>query len=408
MTPPKPISSGKLSGSRAGTSGPSRPALLKQMNARELLSLLRNNNPCSRADLVRMSGLSAPTVSSVIEYLERKRLVNRLGPGNSSGGRRPDMLAFNSDFAYVAGVDLGGSTIRLALANLDGSIVARWTVSTRGNRTPPKIVALIHSGLQALLQQAKIPRSKLRALGAGAPGVTDVRAGIVLSAPNLSGWHSVPLRELLEKKLKIPAVIENDVNAAAIGERWSGSAKGISNFVFLALGTGIGSGIVLNDHLYHGSDWAAGEVGYLLLPGEEVSPVLMKESGALEKALGGNAIEGIWRRVNPGHDGTGRLRATEIFELAARGNTSARKLLRSSAQILANAITNISVLLNPSLIVLGGSLGTSEHLVDATRELLDKNDFARPRLAISTLGAEAQLHGAIRLALDHVEASLLP
>lgn len=401
MTPPK------LSNPRTGTTGPSRPALLKQMNARELLSLVRSNNPCSRADLVRMSGLSAPTVSSVIEYLERKRFVNRLGPGNSSGGRRPDMLAFNSDFAYVAGVDLGGSTIRLALADLDGKIVARWSVSTRGNRTPLKIVALIHSGLQTLLQQAQVPRSKLRAIGTGAPGVTDVRAGIVLSAPNLSGWHSVPLRELLEKKLKIPALIENDVNAAAIGERWSGSAKGVSNFIFLALGTGIGSGIVLNDRLYHGSDWAAGEVGYLLLPGEEVSPVLMKEPGALEKALGGNAIEGRWRRLNPGRNGTGRFRATEIFELAAHGNASARKFLQSSAQVLANAITNISVLLNPSLIVLGGSLGTSEPLVGATRELLKKNDFAMPRLAISTLGADAQLQGAIRLALDYVETSVL-
>ena len=102
-----------------------------------------------------------------------------------------------------------------------------------------------------------------------------------------------------------------------------------------------------------------------------------------------------------------RLRATEIFELAAHGNTFARKFLQSSAQVLANAITNISVLLNPSLIVLGGSLGNSEHLVGATRELLNKNDFAMPRLAISTLGADAQLQGAIRLALDHVEASVL-
>src|SRR5262249_29986402 len=129
--------------------------------------------------------------------------------------------------------------------------------------------------------------------------------------------------------------------------------------------------------------------------------------GAFEKALGGNAIERAWRRMDPDGDGAGRLRATEIFELAARGNVKARKLLRSSAQVLANAITNISVLLNTSLIVLGGSLGTSEHLVGATRELLDRNDFARPRLAISTLGPDAQLHGAIRLALDQVEASLL-
>ena len=391
----------------ARVSGRSGPALLKQMNARELLSLLRAHNPSSRADLVRLSGLSAPTVSSVVRYLERKQLVNRLGPGSSSGGRRPDMLAFNSDHGYVVGVDLGGSTIRLALADLDGKIVARWAVSTRGNRTPEKVVALIHSGLLDLLRQAQLPRPKLRAIGIGAPGITDVRGGIVLSAPHLSDWHMVPVRDMLEAKLKVPAVVENDVNAAAIGEHWSGSAKGVSSFVFLALGTGIGAGIYINDQLYHGSGWAAGEVGYLLVPGEQFSPILLKQPGSLEKTLGGNAIELAWRRLAVS-DGQQHLRATEIFELAARGNANARKLLRSSAHALASAVTNISLLLNTSLVVLGGTIGTCAPLVKATQDVLEKNDFARPRLEISTLGADAQLHGAVRLALDLVEVSLIP
>lgn len=378
------------------------------MNARELLALLRANTPCSRADLVRMSGLSAPTVSSGIAYLERKQLVKRLGPGSSNGGRRPDMLSFNSSYGYVGGVDLGGSNIRLALADLEGKIAARWTVSTRGNRTPSRIVSLIHSGLVKLLRQAQIPRAKLRAIGLGAPGITDVQAGIVLSAPHLSGWHMVPLRDLLESKLKVPAVIENDVNVAAVGESWTGSAKGISNFVFIAIGTGIGAGIYINDRLYHGSDWAAGEVGYLLVPGASVSPILIERPGSLESTIGGNGIERAWRKLFPGgRNGNQHLRATEIFDLALRGDSGARALLHLSAQVLAHAITNISLLLNTSLVVLGGAIGTSEPLLRATREILERNDFARPRLAISMLGADAQLHGAIRLALDQVEASLL-
>jgi len=280
-------------------------------------------------------------------------------------------------------------------------------VSTRGNRTPKQIVALAHTGLLNLLQQAQIPRSKVRAMGLGAPGITDVRAGMVFSAPHLSEWHMVPLRDLLQAKLKVPVTVENDVNAAAIGERWTGSAKGISNFVFLAIGTGIGAGIYINDQLYHGSDWAAGEVGYLLAPGERFSPVLMKEPGSLERALGGNGIERAWRDLNAGRNPHQHLKATEIFDLATHGDTNARKLLRSSAEALAHAVTNISLLLNTSLVVLGGAIGTSEPLVKATLEVLRNNDFARPRLAVSTLGADAQLHGAIRLALDQVEASLL-
>ena len=376
------------------------------MNARQLLALLRANNPCSRADLVRLSGLSAPTVSSTIDHLERKQLVSRLGPGSSNGGRRPDMIAFNPSRGVVAGVDLGGSTVRLAVADLDGKIQGRWSVSTRGNKTPEKIIELIHSGLQKLLHQAEIPKEKLLAVGLGAPGITDVEAGIVVTAPNLSGWQNVPVRDLLESKLRTPAVVENDVNVGAIGEHWVGSARGIANFVFLAIGTGIGAGIFINGHLYHGSTCAAGEVGYLIVPGAQLPHIDGDKPGALENTIGGKAIERKWRGMCE-ESSDASLRATEIFELAAQGQSQARQLLDSSAQILAYAITNIALLLNTSLIVLGGSVGTSEPLLRATRGILERNDFARPQLAISHLGPDAQLHGALRLALDRVEASIL-
>ncbi len=388
--------------------GPSRPGLLKQMNARRLLALVRANHPCSRADLVRLSGLSAPTVSSAVDYLERKKLVSRLGPGSSNGGRPPDMIAFNSSRGVVAGIDLGGSTVRMAIADLDGKILGRWSIGTRGNKTPEKIVGLIHAGLLNLLQQAQIAKSRLLAVGVGAPGITDVQAGIVLSAPHLLGWQHVPLRDLLESRLQVPAIVENDVNTAAVGENWLGSARGTRSFVFLAIGTGIGAGIIIDGHLYHGSTWAAGEVGYLLVPGAESSPIQIDRPGALESVLGGNAIARNWRRLCDGTSEHSQLRATEIFALASEGHPEARKMLTSAAQILAHAITNIALLLNTSLVVLGGTIGTSEPLLRATRECVDRNEFARPQLAISTLGADAQLHGAIRLALDRVEATILP
>lgn len=387
---------------------PSRPGLLRQMNARRLLVLLRANNPCSRAELVRLSGLSAPTVSSAIDYLARKNLVSRLGPGSSSGGRRPDMIAFNSSRGVVAGVDLGGTTGRLALADLDGKIQGRSSFSTRGNESPEKIVALIHSGLIDLLDLARIPRAKWLAVGLGVPGITDVEAGVVVSAPNLSGWQNVPLRDLLQSKLQVPAIIENDVNAAAVGEHWTGSAQSVSDFVFLAIGTGIGAGIFINNQLYHGSTWAAGEVGYFAVPGAYLPRIELDKAGALESAIGGKAIERNWRKVCKQRGAHAHLRATEIFELAAQGDVQARKLMDTSAQVLAYAITNICLLLNTSLVVLGGSVGTSEPLLRATREIVERNDFARPQLAISRLGPHAQLNGAIRLALNRVEAAVLP
>jgi len=387
---------------------PSRPGLLKQLNARQLLALVRANNPCSRADLVRLSGLSAPTVSSAIDYLERKKLVTRLGLGSSSGGRRPDMIAFNSSRGVVGGVDLGGSTGRLAIADLDGKIQVRSVFSTRGNKSPERIVGLIHSGLLNLLNLAHIPREKLLAVGLGVPGITDVQAGMVISAPNLSGWQDVPLRDLLESKFQVPAIIENDVNAAAVGESWAGSAQSVPDFVFLAIGTGIGAGIFIKNQLYHGSTWAAGEVGYFAVPGAYLPRIEIDKAGALESAIGGKAIERNWREMCKRGGAPASLRATDVFELAAQGHLQARQLLESSAQVLAHTITNICLLLNTSLVVLGGSVGTSEPLLLATREIVERNDFARPQLAISRLGRDAQLHGAIRLALDCVETAILP
>ena len=386
---------------------PSRPSLLKQLNSRQVLTLLRGNSPCSRADLVRLSGLSAPTVSGTVAYLQRKQLIKGLGLGSSSGGRRPDMLCFNSSYGCVAGVDVGGSNLRLAIADLDGKFLARWNVSTRGNRTPSKIVKLICNGVRRLVQQAGIPTKNLLSIGVGAPGITDVRAGIVISAPHLQGWQSVPFRDLLEAKLGVPVSVENDVNTAALGESWAGSAKGISNFVFLAIGTGIGAGLFIGDRLYHGSDWSAGEVGYFLVPGAPISPIAIDKPGALESMIGGSGIEQAWRERFQRRSKNGpNLKPTEVFEVAEQGDAHARELLDATAQTLAHTISNISVLLNTSMVVLGGAIGSSEPLLRATRRLLDRNDFARPRLAISLLREDAQLYGAVRLALDNVEAGL--
>ena len=193
---------------------------------------MRGNSPCSRADLVRLSGLSAPTVSAPSRRSRKKNLVERLGLGTSNGGRRPDLLRFNSKYGFVAGVDIGGSNLRLVLADLDGTILGRWTANTRVHRTPAKIVDLIHHGLFYLLRQHGLSDRNLLAIAAGAPGVTDVKRGIVISAPHLMNWDNVPLRSLLEGRFKVPTVVENDVNAAAVGERWRGAAQGVDDFLF--------------------------------------------------------------------------------------------------------------------------------------------------------------------------------
>jgi glucokinase len=320
--------------------------------------------------------------------------------------QRPSRASGNSqeiEPGYVVGADIGGTNLRLALAGMDGKVLAKWKVPTAGIRDPHVVVGLIHEGVEDLLQQNGITRSSLRAIAAGAPGVTDVDEGVVIATSYLMGWRDVPLRALLEARLGVPAAVENDVNTAAIAEHQIGAGKGVRDFVFIAVGTGIGAGIVLNGKLFHGMGWSAGEIGYMLVPGVSVKPVERGEPGALESIVGGEGIkaqwESLWRDdLTPLSK---ELVATEIFDHAAAGDSLAQTVLNKSAQTLGYAIYNLAVALNCPLFVLGGSVGMHPALWNATQEILAQRDKrVQPKLVRSTLGPDAQVYGAICLAIE--------
>ena len=375
---------------------------VRESNIRDLLRLLRLHSPCSRADLVRFSGLTAPTVSAGISSLQRRDLVTTLGNTSSNMGRPAGLLEFNAKHGYVVGVDIGrGSNLRIALADLNGTVVGRWSSALRAERSPEVITELIATGVSRVSQQHKVPLKKILQIAVGAPGITDVAAGRVLS--NLSGWHDVPLRDLLQRKTRIATIVENDVNLGALGEGWRGAAQNVANFIFLAIGNGVGAGIVLNGMLHHGANWSAGEVGYLLLPGLPPNAPNADQPGALENAVGGRNLEQAWMEKRNTTDSPA-LRATDIFDLAASGDRNAREVLHTVADQLAMGITNLSLVLDLSLVVLSGGVGGHPGLRRAIEQRLERNRFARPQLVIGSLTNEAPSYGAIWLALQASEA----
>jgi glucokinase len=397
-----------------GATAPGRPKMLREVNARRVLTLLRQQGPCSRADLARISGLSAPTISSGVAYLDKRRLIESMGLGSSNGGRPPKLLRFNAQAGYVAGADVGTSLVRVALADLNGTLIGEWQASTKNHTRPERVSSLIADSIRKLQERHKIRPKRLLTLAAGVPGITDTRAGVVLSAPNLSsGWRSIPLRQMLEKETGIPTVVENDVNLAAIGESWRGTAQGVANFVFLTIGTGVGAGIFVDGRLYRGADWAAGEIGYLYVPGTAETPLAIRRPGSLEESIAEGGIRRAWQRLTNGNrrhniPAERELAATEILDLAERDDRRARAVLQRTARILADAITNVCVILNCSLVVFGGRVGSNAALFEATRRIVQRNEYYRPRLALSALGPKAPLQGAIWLALAGAEDHLLP
>lgn len=389
-----------------------RPGHLREANCRMLLRLLRSNSPCSKADLVRESGLSATTVSVAIGQLTSRGLVEEMGDGASSGGRPPGLLRFNAEHGLVAAADLGGTRLRMMLADLNGQAVAQWAMHLgERQKTPRAIVALLGTGMKEMVRQ-RPGRARILHLTIGAPGITDVDRGVVLAAPNLQGWTEVPLRELAQRELRITVTVENDVNLAAAGESSAGAARGMNDYVFLAMGTGVGAGIFLRGALHHGANWSAGEIGYLPVAGMPRQTVLLEQTGQLESTIGGAGIEAMWQKVlRRERRGSNRslmsLRARQIFDLAEEGDTLASEVLSQTACILAGAISTVAILFNPQMVVLGGGVGSHRALCRLTETFLQPNQFAQPALCSSSLGTEAQLYGGIFLALSAIEARLL-
>ena len=314
-----------------------------------------------------------------------------------SGGTQKDQ-------GLVAGVDIGGSNLRIALADTSGKVIGKWSASTKATSSPEMVIAQIEQGVDVLLRQSAAPLRSLRSVAVGAPGVTDSKSGIVLATSYLRGWKNVPLQRLLESAFEVPAAVENDVRIGALGEHWIGAARGMDDFVFLALGTGIAAGIFANGKLIHGSNSTAGEVGYMYVPGTSEKPAKTAEPGALESMLGGDGIRQEWERLCPPERKSEKLTATRIFDLAGTGDPLAKSVLDRSAQLLAYTVYNIALVLNSLYFVLGGGVGVSLPLRDATERILSRySEPVSPKLVISTLGTDAQIMGAIRLALNTAE-----
>jgi glucokinase len=315
----------------------------------------------------------------------------------------PSTSTKESASPFVIGADIGGTSLRLALADGTGAILGRWSASTASTADAKMVLHLMREGVDFLLREASLPPESLRAIAAGAPGVTNVDKGIVIATSYLMGWRDVPLRQMLESEFGVPAFVDNDVNLAAVGELQAGLAQGATDFIFLAIGTGIGAGIVLNSQVHRGSIWTAGEIGYMLVPGTSEAPVARGKPGALEAIVGGEGIRAHWQR-RWSQDVTSLpkdARATEIFDHALESNSLAQGVLQLAARTLAYAIYNISLILNSPLFMLGGSVGTHPALGDATRLVLGElGARVQPKLICSALGADAQLIGAIFQALQ--------
>jgi glucokinase len=391
-----------------------RPSVLRHTNAHSILKLLRDFGSCSRADLVRASGLSAPTVTNVVKDLLLKNLIEPLGEGESSGGRPPDMIRFKAERGCLLAVEISAGSISFLLTDLNGIEMETRRISlAKRNTTPEAICGEIGKELKKLLRKRKKTLNHLLAMVVGVPGITNVEEGSVLSINRLEGWQSVPLRAMLSKIVNCTVIVENDMNLAAQGEQYCGAAQSEKDFILIEIGTNVGAGIFLDGKIHHGSQWCAGEIGYLRVPSTSRRQPTIHEFGELEKVLTSSGILKSWReesekRAKGAKHADREVDAVAILDLAQAGDARAKKIVRKRAKIVADIIIDLSLILNPSLILLGGEVGSHPVLIEFVRQQLVGSEFAITRIGSGTPGNRALLWGGISLALEAIPSVLLP
>ena len=380
------------------------PPLLKNLNERTVLEAIRDGAPVSRAEISRRVGISKPTVSQALQSLLDAGLVREAA--EDPGGPRYGALFFEPvpEAALVLGLDLGARFLRGAICDLGGEVRARQDVELVG-ADADAVLEAFGALRDSLADSTGLSASLIDTAIVGVPAVVETATGVVglTSVEGLDGMH---FADAAAERLGVPVIVDNDTNLAAVGEQWLGVARGLSDFVFLSVGTGLGAGLVLGGEVHRGHNGAAGEVD-LVSAGSA--------NGDIDPCAG--ALSDVARALAASFDGATVVAAPfdprDVFGAARAGDTLARRIVDEEARRIALHVVPIAAVADVALVVLGGGLGTNgDLLLEPVRQRLTEWLPYPPRVEVSSLGEAAVLTGALavgrRAALDNVFQNRAP
>jgi glucokinase len=393
-------------------------AEIRTNNKKMVLHCIKNYQPISRAEIAEKLHFSKPTVSLLVDELVRENWVHEKGIGESSsqGGRRPIHLYFNEKAAYVIGVDIGGTKVKTAISDLGGKIICASSFNTR-KHLEIGLLKQILKEVQEMIQKNGLDMSLILGMGVGVPGITETKTGVVVEAPSLK-WVRYPFLTEAERIFPFPVYVDNDVNIAVLGEQWLGRAKNKENVLFISVGTGIGSGIIIHNQLYRGSSYASGELGYMVTDKNdmknEFKPIFHRY-GYLESVAGGKAIGKKFTELvqqNKSHSLNAEAAETELtgeqaFSLAKAGDVTALTVVCDAIEHLAYGIINAATLLNPEVIILdGGVMKSADFILPRIKRIVHQYLPSTVKIFQSQLVENAGVLGAVSLFLREYDSIL--
>ncbi|MBE6745515.1 MAG: ROK family transcriptional regulator [Ruminococcaceae bacterium] len=362
--------------------------LIRRINRSMILNTIKAEQPISRAQIAKQLNLSKATVSAIVDELIQKKLIMEYGDYPSAGGvgRPSTMLGFNPKSAYCIGVDIGGTKLLIIITDLVGEIIYKSKVPT-SNKVEDLITVVRNA-----MKSCGLEEKDIFGMGVGVPG-TVLGNGVVIRAKALQ-WNNLPLQQLLDDIFTFPVFVGNDVNLAALGERWLGSGEQVDDMLFIALGTGIGGALVCNGQLVLGAQGRAGEIGYFLENRDAAQGNLNRLGfqGILEQKCSGTALSRYGYTTE------------ELFQAYRRGESRAVKIMEEFIMDFSVAIANCISLLNPAKVVIGGGVSDSmDTVIFRIREEVSQMTPIQVDVCLASLGAKAGALGAISYASDQIE-----
>lgn len=390
-------------------------SLVKDINMSVILRIVRDRGPISRAEIAKLTGLNPATVSSNVGNLMERGVVRELGIGASSGGRKPMLIELNPEAYYVIGVDMGTSDVSTGITDLDGRIQCKRTLPFGGMSRPQDILAIMKRSIRETIDASGISHDKLLGIGIGVHGLVDPDMGVSLFAPAFQ-WENLQIAEPFAAEFDLPVLIDNDVRAMALGEKWFGQAMRVSNFFFLNIGTGVGSGIYVNGELLKGAHFGAGEIGHIQVV-EGGERCFCGKCGCLSTLASGPAIEKRAKQAIEAGESTllsemcgnepAMITGEMIHQAAVQGDPFSCKLLDETGRWIGGALSLVVNLLNPEMVVVGGGVSNGgDYIFQGMKEVVNeramKNNVQKVLIQPTGLGDDCGIIGAATLILRNL------
>ena len=407
------MSSSKTNGNSTAGSRPNNQNIKKLLLKKRIIEIFYKEGMKTIAELCETTNNSVPSITNIMNDMNKEGWVNNFGIGESKGGRKPAIYGLNPRAGLIAAIDLSRKDSRLGVFNLHNEQVSDVVEINDGLDTTDNILSILKKEMDSLWKKNQIHKNEVLGLGVTIPGLIDIKKGVSYSYPL---FGNKPLKEVFEKQFNLPSVVEHDTKAMAVGESWFGLARNKSDVLFINIGSGIGLGIIINGKLYQGHSGFSGEFGHIQMD-PDGHLCYCGKIGCLETIASGTALvkkarqmikEGknsiISANVNNKLE---KIKLKTIVEAANQGDLFAIELIEEAGEYLAKGMSILIHLFNPEAIIIGGEMAEAGNLVtDPVQQKLNKYTMLRLKqdttVLLSDLKEKAGLYGTLPIVVDNV------